>query len=347
MKDQLMQLWDERRNPRIIAASLLFLLAVVVMIYVPTTNNRRYMTIGIMTFIYIALGQSWNIGIMAGLFSVSHSTFFGLGVYGMTVTLSKFHGNVVTAILVGLMLNLILAVIIGVISSKLSGLYFIMALIGLSVSLHSLAMQWTSLTGGPTGINMPRAFLTPKRTLYFIAMGIAIASILFYTLLRRSRIGTSFVTARDNPNLASALGSNVALWKTLNIMISAGMAGLCGSFYAFHLMSNNPDILAGTYSLKVMMVCIVGGLDSVWGPVLGAIMIVLDEFMRGGMPASYAPFSVIIYAVVLIIMALARPGGLASFFIIPGKKSTLGITPLEAAGLTGTKKKEDAHAAGN
>lgn len=305
------------KDPRKLAAAILFAAAVVLVLYVPATRNRRLMTIGIMTFMYIALGESWNIGAMAGLFSIAHSAFFGLGVYGMTITLTRFHGSVITAILAGLALNIILAVIIGGISSKLSGLYFTMALIGLSATIYSLSVQWVSLTGGSSGISMPRAYLMPKRLLYFIALGIAIGYMILYVLLRRSKIGTCFVTARENPNLAAALGSNVPFWRILATIISASMASLCGSFYAFHLMSNNSEVFSGAYSLKIMMVSIVGGVHTVWGPVLGSLLIIMDEYIRGGMPSNLAPISVIIYALILIFMALVRPGGLASFFENP------------------------------
>jgi branched-chain amino acid transport system permease protein len=319
MNKILANLWENRKNPRSIIAAALFLLVLIVIIWVPITRNRRLMTIAIMAFLYIALGESWNIGIMAGLFSVSHSTFFGLGVYGMTITLSRLNGNIPQAILMGLALNLVLAFIIGGISCKLSGLYFIMAMLGVSTALHSLAIQWVTLTGGLPGLNMPRALLMPKRTLYFIGLGIALVSIIFCTALRRSRIGTSFITSRENPNLAASLGSNVAGWRILATIISACMAGLCGSFYAFHLMSNNADILSGTYTLKVMMVSIVGGLNSVWGPVLGSAMIILDEYIRGNMPSNFAALSVVLYSLVLISMALIRPGGLVSFFMSGNK----------------------------
>jgi branched-chain amino acid transport system permease protein len=314
MKEFLTNLSANRKNPRYIIATILLLIAVVVIIWVPTTRNRRFMTIGIMTFLYIALGESWNIGIMAGIFSVSHSTFFGLGVYGMTIGLYRLHLPVFGAILLGFGLNLVLALIIGLISGKLSGLYFIMAMLGLSTAIYSLAIQWIAITGGPPGLNMPKDLLMSKRTIYFIGLGIALAAVVFYTLLRRSRIGTCFITARENPSLAASLGSNVAGWRILATIISACMAGLCGSFYAFHLMSNNPEILSGIYTLKIMMVSIVGGLTSVWGPVLGSLMIILDEVIRSSMPSSYAPLSVVLYSLVLITMALIRPGGLVSFF---------------------------------
>jgi branched-chain amino acid transport system permease protein len=196
-----------------------------------------------------------------------------------------------------------------------------MALIGLSATIYSLSVQWVSLTGGSSGISMPREYLMPRRTLYFIALGIAVLYKGFYTLLRRSKIGTCFLTTRENASLAAVLGSNVPFWRILSTVISASMASLCGSFYAFHLMSNNSEVFSGAYSLKIMMVSIVGGVNTVWGPVFGSLLIIMDEYIRGSMPSNLAPVSVVIYALILIFMALVRPGGLASFFESRGKNA--------------------------
>lgn len=305
-----------------IAIPVFAILALALIVYLPASGNRSLMNIGIMVLMYIALGQSWNVGAMVGLFSVTHSVFFGLGVYGITITLNRFGGNVITGILIGLAMNLVVGIIVGMIASKLSGLYFIMALIGINQIIYALAVQFPTLTGGTQGISMPREMLLGKSTLFFIALALAVACIVVFIVLRRSRIGTSFATARENPNLSLALGSNVPMWRVLGLCISTCMASLAGAFYAFYMMSNNSDVFSGTFSLKIMMVAIVGGIGRVWGPCLGIVMIVLDEYVRGAMPSQYAPFAVIVYALALILMALLRPGGFISFFETSGNRAT-------------------------
>jgi len=312
--ENIKQFYTNKTITEKIAGFAAAILALLLIIYLPASGNRSLMNIGIMVLMYIALGQSWNVGAMVGLFSVTHSVFFGLGVYGVTITLNRFGGDVITGVFIGLAMNLIVGIIVGLIASKLSGLYFIMALIGINQIIYAVAVQFPALTGGTQGISMPREMLMSKPSLFFIALVLAMLSMIFYVVLRNSRIGTSFVTTRENPNLSLALGSNVPLWRVVGLCISTCMASLSGAFYAFYMMSNNTDVFSGTFSLKIMTVSIVGGSSSVWGPVMGCIIIILDEYVRGMMPSKYAPFAVIIYALVLIVMALLRPNGLVSFF---------------------------------
>ena len=169
MVEKIKGMMATRGKAKVLGTGLLMLMAAVLIVCVPFSGDRRLMNIGLMALMYIALGQSWNIGAMAGLFSVSHSVFFGLGVYGISIMLNRFSGNVVTGVLMGLAANVLVATLVGVIASKLSDLYFIMALIGLSQTIYTLALQWSSLTGGSSGISLPREYLLPKPALYCIA----------------------------------------------------------------------------------------------------------------------------------------------------------------------------------
>lgn len=301
---------------------LLFIIVAALLTYIPLSGNRRTMNIAIIAFLYIILGQSWNIlAGMAGLFNIVHATFFGIGVYAMTIGLSKFKLPLVVCILVGIIINVFMATLVGYIGSKLDGLYFTMALIGLNQTIYALSVQWYALTGGATGTSMPRAYLLDKSTIYLIGLGLAIFATALFAFIRKSRWGTHFVTLRENPELASALGSNIGRWRILATIISASLASVGGSFYAFHLMNNNPEVFSGTFSLKMLMVVIVGGIGHVWGPVFGIVLVVLDELVRGMMPSQFAPYSVIIYALALILVALKRPDGLISLKSVFARKA--------------------------
>lgn len=281
----------------------------------PAFANRRILNVAIIALMYITLGESWNIlSGMSGLFSVHHAIFFGLGAYGVSLGLTKLSLPVPLAIVFGLLLNIVAATIVGFIGSKLSGLYFTMAIIGLWQVLFTFSYQFFNITGGTQGISMPKGLLMGKKTLYYIALALAVFAIFMYQGIRRSRLGTNFIALKENPDLAKALGSNIVKYRLLSTIISACLASLAGSFYSFYMMTNNPEVFSPTISLKIIMVVIVGGMGNVWGPVLGIVMVVLDEFVRGAMPIKFAPFSVIIYAIVLIVMILWKPGGLISMF---------------------------------
>lgn len=303
---------------------ILLILAIVVMFYIPAYGSRRMLNIAIIALMYITLGESWNLlSGMSGLFSINHALFFGLGTYGVTLGLNKLHLSVFTSILFGLALNVVAATVVGFIGTKLSGLYFTMAFIGLWQTIYTFSYQFFSITGGSLGLSMPRELLLTKKELYFIALILAIASMIFYQFIRKSRLGTNFVALKENPNLANALGSNIRGYRLTSTIISACMASLAGSFYAFYMMTNNPEVFSGLISLKVIMVVIVGGMGHVYGPLLGISFVVMDELIRGMMPSQFAPFSVIIYGLALIIMAMVKPDGLISLFQRKNKDNTV------------------------
>ncbi|SCP97982.1 branched-chain amino acid ABC transporter permease [Anaerobium acetethylicum] len=294
---------------------ILLIIAMAILIFIPALENRRLLNIAIIALMYVTLGESWNLlSGMSGLFSINHALFFGLGTYGVTFGLNKLGFSVLGSILLGLAMNLVAATIVGYIGTKLSGLYFTMAFIGLWQTVYTFSYQFFSITGGSLGLSMPRELLLSKRTLYFIALIMAIASMIFYQFIRRSRLGTNFVALKENPDLANALGSNIRGYRFLSTIISACMASFAGSFYAFYMMTNNPEVFSGIISLKIIMVVIVGGMGHVFGPLLGISFVIMDELIRGMMPSQFAPFSVIIYGFALIIMAMVKPEGLISIF---------------------------------
>lgn len=300
-------------------AVILALIAVA--FFLPGVSSRRVQSIMCTVCIYAALGQSWNIlSGLCGMFSVTHAIFYGVGVYAMLISISKFNQSPLVGVLVGLLLNLALALMVGKIGSKLSSLYFTMALIGVSSALYTLATQWSSLTNSIYGLSLGRAYAVPRQTMTYIGIAMVIVYALFFVFLRQSRVGTSLVALKNNPNLCMALGSNVGAWRIIATVISASMASLVGVYYGFYMTSVVPDIFGADISLKIIMVAIVGGVGSVWGPILGSSLIILDEWVRGVISPDYAALANVVYALVLIVMLLLRPNGLVSIKL-PGLKA--------------------------
>jgi branched-chain amino acid transport system permease protein len=292
---------------------LILFVSLVVLVCVPVFGTRRAMAVGTMVFIYISLGQSWNtLSGLSGLFSITHAVFYGLGAYS-TIAGIRHGFPVAGAILTGLGLNLIFGFIVGGISAKLSGIFFTMSMIALAQALNSLAVLLYYITGGINSIALSREYVLPRPVTYWMAFGMAVCMTCVFHFIRKSKLGTHFVTIRENPNLARALGCNVPMWRILAILISSVMASLAGTMYAFYSLSVSNTILSGTISLKIIIVVMVGGLGTTLGPWFGSIIIILDELIRGAMPTRFAPFSVITYAVVLILVALFKSDGIISF----------------------------------
>lgn len=299
-------------KPKGLTIILAVVAAILLLVVVPITNDRRILSIACLVFIYIALGESWNLlSGLTGIFSIAHAVFFGLGTYGVLVATRKFGLPLYMGFFYGVLINIMVGYIFGKIASKLSGLYFTMAMMGLQQVVFSLAQQWTSLTEGEQGLRIPKQYvISSKQTHYFIAMGIMLLMIALFIFIRKSRMGTSLLAVKENPNLAQALGINVPRWRITATIVSACMASIVGGYYAVYMLSANPSVFSADISLKIIMVVYVGGVGHVLGPVIGSVMIILDELVRGAMPAQFAPYSVIVYALVLILMVIFKPDGL-------------------------------------
>lgn len=279
----------------------------------PGNASRLVQSIICMVCCYAALGLSWNVlSGLCGMFSVTHAIFYGIGVYSVICAVAKYSLHPIIGVLIGLVLNLALALLIGKIGSKLSSLYFTMALIGVSNALYTLAIQMNWLTGSSFGLSMGRAYSISRLDACYIGIAMVVVFAFFYVFLRKSRMGTSLVALKNNPDLAMALGSNVGKWRIYATIISAVMASLVGVYYAFYQKAVTPDIFGAEISLKILMVCIVGGVGNVWGPILGSSLIILDEWVKGAMPTDLAPLSNVVYALVMIVMLLLKPDGLTS-----------------------------------
>lgn len=293
--------------------SLLILALIVVAFLIPSNSARLTQKILCMVCCYAALGLSWNvISGLCGMFSVTHAIFYGVGVYSVICCTTRFGLHPVIGIVVGLALNVLLALLIGKIGSKLSSLYFTMALIGVSNALYTLAVQMNWLTGSGFGINLDRKYGLTLNQACYVGIAMVIVFAFIFVLLRKSRLGTSMVALKNNPDLCMALGSNIGKWRMIACIISAVMASLVGVFYAVYQKAVTPDIFGPEVSLKILMVCIVGGIGNVWGPILGSVLIVLDEWIKGAMPSDLAPLSNVVYALIMIVMLLLKPDGLTA-----------------------------------
>lgn len=293
--------------------TILILALVVGVLLIPGNSSRLTQSILCMVCCYAALGLSWNvISGLCGMFSVTHAIFYGIGVYSVICCVVRFDLHPVIGVLVGLVLNTLLALLIGKIGSKLSSLYFTMALIGVTNALYTLAVQMNWLTGSNFGLSMGRKYSITRVEACYIGIFMVIVFALFFVYLRKSRWGTSMVALKNNPDLCMALGSNIGSWRIIACVISALMASLVGVYYAFYQKAVTPDIFGGAVSLKILMVCIVGGIGNVWGPILGSVLIILDEWIKGAMPSDLAPLSNVVYALIMIVMLMLKPDGLTA-----------------------------------
>lgn len=278
-------------------------------------SMQLIMHLVIMVSVYILLAQSWNIlGGLTGLFSLGHAAFYGIGGYCIGIFMMKLGFHPLIGLLAGIILGSLFAMILGAISSRLAGLFFTISTIALGETFKAIVAQWTKITNSTNGLPIIRDSI-PKEVFFYGAIALAVAGSIFFLYIRHSRFGTMFVAIRENQNLSKALGVSTTKYKTWSSVISAVMAIIAGAFIAYYIQVVDPNYLSGAVSNRIIMIVIIGGIGTVWGPILGSVIVLLEEIMRGTLGADYAPLTIVFYSVILIIIILIRPKGMVSIHI--------------------------------
>ena len=266
----------------------------------------------IMVASYIVLAQTWNIlSGLTGMFSLGHATFYGLGGYALAVAMIKLKLNPLVGLAAGIVLSAFFGLLLGAISSRLTGFFFTISTIALAQVIRTIAMQWTPITNSITGLKIFRPAV-PRMVFFYAAIAMAIAVSIFFAYLRRSRMGSMFVAIRENIHLARSLGVDVVRYKTISSVIAAMIASVVGSFITYYIQVVDPNYLSPIISEKIIMVTIIGGMGYAWGPIFGSVLILLEEFIRGTLGARYAPLATTLYGVILIVLMLFKPNGIVS-----------------------------------
>lgn len=277
----------------------------------------------IMTLYATLLGQAWNVlAGFGGQFSFGHAVFFGTGAYAMSVLQVKFGWNAWAALPAALSAGAAVGAFIGALSFRygLKGSYFALVTLAFAEVFRILANTF-EFTGAGVGLMVP--LKESARDLQFASRGgylwailaCVAAGFLVHWWLRHSRYGAWLQAVRDNESSAAALGVDVFRVKLAAIVISGAMMAAGGAFYVQYLHYIDPHIAYGPgVSVEALLGPIVGGLGTIWGPLLGATVLhVLAEATRGFM--GDAPgINLVVYGAVLILMVMFLPRGIIGLF---------------------------------
>ncbi len=275
----------------------------------------------IMIFLYALMAQSWNIlAGYCGQISLGHAVFFGIGAYGSGFLFATFRISPWLGMLVGIAIAMAAAVLIGLPTLRLRGHYFAIATLVIGESVQIVFQRW-EYVGAASGIWLPIVrdnpllnfqFNESKIPYYFIALGFLSLACLAVWYLERSKAGFYFRAIREDPEAASSLGVNVARYKVLAFMISAGFMSLAGSFYAQYVLVVDPEtVFPLTLSIFVLLMVVMGGVGTLWGPVIGAAVLVpLSEFTRIYLGGTGGTIDLMIYGALIVLISVFRPVGL-------------------------------------
>jgi branched-chain amino acid transport system permease protein len=277
----------------------------------------------ILILMYALMAQSWNVVAgFSGQISLGHAIFFGIGAYSSTVLFAKYGITPWAGLLVGMLISTLAAIAIGVPTLRLRGHYFAIAtlLIGSSVQIVFQRWDWVGAASGlyvPINRTSPWFYLqfhTSKVPYYYLALAAAAAGYFLVWKLRRSRFGFRLQALRDEPDAAASLGIAIARHKVMAFMISGAMMSVAGTFYGQYVLVLDPErLFSAEISIIVLLMTVLGGSGTLWGPALGAaILVPLSEYSRIWFGGTGRTIDLIIYGILIMLVCMWRPSGILS-----------------------------------
>lgn len=276
----------------------------------------------ILILLWGASAAAWNVaGGYAGQVSLGHAAFFGLGAYSAALLGTRWEVSPWIGLLVGAGLATAFGFILGFLSNRLRGPYFVLATIAFSQVLLIVASRWRGFTSGSEGIPVPfrpgfwTLGIADKRGWVYLVLVLAALLYLVQLYLERSRRGYQLAAVREDEDAALSLGVPARRLKVAAIAVSAALTSVCGTLWAQYVGFVDPYyVFSVDLSVRFCLAAILGGIGTPLGPFLGAALItVLETSLRarfGGIGAGLVGIYLIIYGVVLIVTMRFAPQGL-------------------------------------
>lgn len=248
-----------------------------------------------------------------GLLSFGHAAFFGGSAYVTGLVAVHLQLPFPVAVLAGALFAMLIAVPIGVLSVRRSGIYFAMVTLAFAQMVYFLANQWSGITGGENGLQgIPKSFFgvavveTDPFYFYYAALPLVILGMWLAWRIVHSPFGRVLVAIRDNTPRARALGYSVERYKLVAFVLSAGLAGVAGGIFAVsHGLVALLD-LDWTTSGEVVLITVLGGIGTLWGGIIGAaIIIILEDRLAS---SGFEGTGIIVGSVFVLVVLLFRRG---------------------------------------
>ncbi|MFO1325565.1 MAG: branched-chain amino acid ABC transporter permease [Burkholderiales bacterium] len=299
--------------------ALVAAIAVAIALLPLLTRSGTVLNAVIATLLATLLAQGWNIlGGFGGQFSFGNALFFGVGAYTGTLLQMRFGVNAWAALPAAMAAGGAVGALVGALAFRygLKGSYFALVTLAFAEVFRILA-NMVPFTGGGVGLMLPLdaragAMQFPERAGYLYLIGaLVVAGFVVHVWLRHSRFGAWLTAVRDNEASAAALGVDAFRVKLGAIVLCGALTGAAGMFYVQYLHYIDPGIAFGpAFSVEALLGAIVGGMGTVFGPLVGAVVLhLLSESMRN-LVADVPGASLAVYGVLLIVMVRFLPTGL-------------------------------------
>ena len=288
-----------------------------------TTDNPTHLNLAILVLMAAQLGVAWNVlGGYAGQVSLGHAAFYGLGAYTSTMLLLNFGINPWFGMLLGGVVSALLSLAFGWSCFRMKGHYFAMATIAVAEIVQIVFTNW-DYAGSAVGLTIPMTergwgamVFADKAPYYWLALGLLVLTLLANWAVERSHIGYYLRAIKDEPDAARSIGINIARYKQIALSLSAFFTALGGSLYAQKELYIDPNsVLSTALSIKMALVAILGGVGTLFGPVIGSVVLTtIEELTRSFFGGGGRGTDTIIYAALIIGIAVFYPSGVIGWF---------------------------------
>jgi branched-chain amino acid transport system permease protein len=289
---------------------LFFGVMAILFLFLPFLTPYHSLATEMLIFAIFAVGYDIIFG-YTGLLSFGHAIFFGVGAYGTGLVLVRLVPSLFVALVIAIGVSLLVSFIIAFLSIRIRGIYFVMITLAFCQMFYFIAFKWKGLTGGDNGFHgVPRTSFGPinlnsEITFYFFVLAIFCLSVLLAFRIIRSPFGKVLRALKENEDRARSVGYNTTSFKTLAFMISAFFASLAGGLYAVHSNFVPLDTLSINTSGDVVIMALLGGIGTLYGPILGAMLIV---YLKNLLSNWIGNWNLILGAVFIVSVLTMRQG---------------------------------------
>ncbi len=306
------RLWPAWLSP---AAAGLFLAAFAVLYALPlvvplTTYQHNLLSL---VFMFVAAALAWNwLGGYVGQVSFGHAAMFGVGGFVAARLILTVGLPFPLAWLAGGLMAGAFALAWGHPTLRLRGPYFSIATIGVGEATRLVLTYWEGFTGGSSGVSLP---IVPglKYTLYWYGLYLAAVVVAASYAIRRSRLGLGLLAIKADVEAAADVGVAATFYQDVILFLSGAVIGVAGGFYASYFSFIEPlDMLGFDRSISFVLMAVIGGIGTVLGPVLGAVVFVIIQQL---LLASYPQLYLGLYGALLVLVILFEPLGLSGLVL--------------------------------
>ncbi|MBV9589721.1 MAG: branched-chain amino acid ABC transporter permease [Hyphomicrobiales bacterium] len=312
-----------KRNWRASTPLALGAVAIVLLVLPLSVKSAFVLDIFIRILLFAFIGTAWNLmGGYAKQLSLGHVAYFGLGAYTSTILQIDFDISPWIGMLAGGVVAALASLPIGWLCFRLRGPYFTIATIATAQVLMLIFLKFRDFAWGAEGTTIPNLGNAPlmmqfdaKSAYYYVALGLLVIGLAITWLVERSFIGYYLVAIGENEDAAEAIGVDAPRMKRDIYMISAFLTALAGTFYIQYIYFIDPATAFNfSISIEAALVSIVGGIGTLWGPVIGTVLLeTTSALLQSWLGSRIGGIQLTVYSLILMAVILWRPTGIMGF----------------------------------